>query len=112
MERKEIPVAAHHARNRFVNGKKVQIDYEEVLAAGGKTLIRYKTNVDGIPLPLDFIISKEILQTIHKNHDHSIYSNIPNSILEWFEEFTTKSFSRPIIQNGKPVQQHEILELA
>ena len=112
MEEKEISIASCHTRMRFINGKKIQIDYEEVLQPNGRTLIRYKTLVDEISLPLEFVISKEILQTIHKNHDHSIYSDIPDSILEWFQEFTSKSFSKPIIQNGKPVPSYKVLEWA
>lgn len=110
MKNSDISLTSYQTRNRFINGKKVQVDYEEILQPNGRTLIRYKTYVDDIPQPLEFVISKEILQTIHKNHDKSIYSDIPDSILEWFRALTTKMLPRPIIQNGKPVPVYKVLE--
>jgi hypothetical protein len=102
-ELQDNSVAASHSRIRYISGKKVQINYEEILQPNGSVLTRYKTYVDHIPSPLEFVISKEVLQMIQKNHDQSIYRDIPDSIWEWFEETAPKTFLQPIIENGKPV---------
>jgi hypothetical protein len=110
MDNEEISIASHHTRNRSINGKKVQIDYEEIVQPDGRALIRYKTYMDDKPLPLEFAISKEIMQTLHKNHDQGIYSDIPDSILEWIQDLDAKTVARPIIQNWKPVSSCRVLE--
>ena len=112
MEEKKIPFTSFHVRNKIINGKKIRIDYGEAKEPDGRILIRYKTYVDDLPVPVEFVVSKEVLQMIQKNHDHSIYSNIPDSILELFSGFTEKAEIKAIIQNGKAVPAYRVLEPA
>jgi len=98
MENKEISVVTYHVRKRILNGNKINVDYEEVQQFDKNIIVRYKVYINGKQLPLVFTISKEILLSLFKNNGQNIFSEIPESILEYVQKTHSKTEPIPLYE--------------